>query len=118
MELSEIGVFVGVDMAKTDHFAQATTTDGVELFARPVLNDQTTIEKLIDDAAEHGGVAVVIDMTASNAQLLLAVAADQAVTHPDQVITNINRGRHAVFDMQRFGAVSELVVVFDVIVNQ
>ncbi|MFT6762695.1 MAG: hypothetical protein ACJAXA_001346 [Candidatus Aldehydirespiratoraceae bacterium] len=30
MELSEIGVFVGVDMVKTKHFAQATTTNGVE----------------------------------------------------------------------------------------
>ena len=93
MELSEIGVFVGVDMAKTDHFAQATTTDGVELFARPVLNDQTAIEKLIDDAASHGGVAVVIDMTASNAQLLLAVAVDRQV--PVAYVTGLQMRRAA-----------------------
>ena len=79
MEPSEIGVFVGVDMAKTDHFAQATTTAGDELFARPVLNDQTALEAMIDDAAQHGSVAVVIDMTASAAQLLLTVAAERGV---------------------------------------
>jgi transposase len=93
MELSEIGVFIGVDMAKTEHFAQATTTDGVELFARPVLNDQTAIEKLIDDAAKHGGVAVVIDMTASNAQLLLAVAAQRQV--PVAYVTGLQMRRAA-----------------------
>jgi hypothetical protein len=95
MELSEIGVFVGVDMAKTDHFAQATTTDGVELFARAVLNDQTAIEKLIDDASSHGGVAIVIDMTASNAQLLLAVAAEHQVPVAD-ANRIINRTRDAL----------------------
>ena len=79
MEPSVIGVFVGVDMAKTDHFAQATTTAGDELFARPVLNDQTALEAMIDDAAQHGSVAVVIDMTASAAQLLLTVAAERGV---------------------------------------
>jgi len=93
MELSEIGVFVGVDKAKTDHFAQATTTTGVELFARSVPNDQAAIEKLIDDAAGHGGVPVVIDMTASNAQLLLAVAAERQV--PVAYVTGLQMRRAA-----------------------
>jgi|TARA_R110002110_G_scaffold216489_1_gene430512 hypothetical protein len=95
MELSEIGVFVGVDMAKTDRCAQATTTDGVEVFVRAVLNDQTAIEKLIDDASSHGGVAIVIDMTASNAQLLLAVAAEHQVPVAD-ANRIINRTRDAL----------------------
>jgi len=30
----------------------------------PVLGDQTALEAMIDDAAQHGSVAVVIDMTA------------------------------------------------------
>jgi transposase len=93
MEPSEIGVFVGVDMAKTEHFAQATTTDGVELFARPVLNDQTAIEKLIDDAAAHGRVAIVIDMTASAAQLLMTIAAQQRV--PVAYVTGLQMRRAA-----------------------
>ena len=67
-------MFVGVDMAKGEHYAQAITTGGEELFARPVGNDQAAIEAAIDDGREHGTVALVIDMTASGAQLLLAVA--------------------------------------------
>lgn len=93
MEPSEIGVFVGVDMAKDEHFAQATTTEGVELFARSVLNDQTAIEQLLDDAGAHGDVAVVIDMTASAAQLLLTIAADREV--PVAYVTGLQMRRAA-----------------------
>lgn len=93
MEPSEIGVFVGIDMAKTEHFAQATTTDGVELFARSVLNDQPAIEQLIDDAGGHGNVALVIDMTASAAQLLLTVAAERQV--PVAYVTGLQMRRAA-----------------------
>ena len=40
-----VDVFVGVDMAKQDHYAQAVATSGSELFHRPVLNDEAAIEK-------------------------------------------------------------------------
>lgn len=93
MEPSEIGVFVGVDMAKTEHFAQATTTSGVELFARSVLNDQAAIEQLLDDAGTHGDVALVIDMTASTAQLLLTIAADRGI--PVAYVTGLQMRRAA-----------------------
>ena len=39
----DIDVFVGVDMAKEIHYAQAITTLGEELFHRPVLNDEPAI---------------------------------------------------------------------------
>ena len=94
MHGSEIDVFVGIDMAKTDHFAQVITTGGDEVIARSVLNDQTTIEELLDDAAEHGDrVAVVIDMTASGAQLLLTVAAERRV--PVAYVTGLQMRRAA-----------------------
>ncbi len=79
MNGSDAEVFVGVDMAKAEHYAQAIPTGGVELFGRPVDNDQAVIEAMLDDAGEHGLVALVIDMTASGAQLLLAVAAERGV---------------------------------------
>ena len=79
MDHTMIGVVVGVDMAKGDHFAQAITIDGEELFARPLANDQADIESMIDTASEHGTVALVVDMTASVAQLLLTVAAERGV---------------------------------------
>jgi transposase len=61
--------------------------------SRTVLNDQTAIEKLIDDASSHGGVAIVIDMTASDAQLLLAVAAEHQV--PVAYVTGLQMRRAA-----------------------
>ncbi len=94
MRGSEIDVFVGIDMAKTDHFAQVITTDGDEVLARPVLNDQAAIEQLIGDAQGHGErAAVVIDMTASGAQLLLTVAAQRNV--PVAYVTGLQMRRAA-----------------------
>lgn len=94
MEGSEIDVFVGIDMAKTDHFAQVITTAGEEVIARSVVNDQASIEQLLDDAERHGDrVAVVIDMTASAAQLLLTVAAERLV--PVAYVTGLQMRRAA-----------------------
>ena len=80
-ELTQPGVevFVGVDIAKGDHYACAVTSGGVEVLARPVRNDETAISRLIDDTAEHGEVALVIDTTSSAAALLLEAAAVRGV---------------------------------------
>lgn len=88
-----IDVFVGVDMAKEDHYAQAVTTAGAEVFHRPVLNDEAAIVKLIDDAGAHGRVALVIDMPSSAAQLLLAVAVARQV--PVAYVTGLQMRRAA-----------------------
>lgn len=93
MDHTAIEVVVGVDMAKGDHFAQAVTVDGVELFARSLANDQADIEAAIAAAAEHGRVALVIDMTASVAQLLLSVAAERDV--PVAYVTGLQMRRAA-----------------------
>ena len=77
MSKPQIKVFVGVDMAKEEHYAQAITTDGEELFSRPVQNDQAAIEKMLDAAVVHGPVAVIINMTSSGAQLMLGVMAQR-----------------------------------------
>ena len=79
MSNPDFEVFVGVDMAKGEHYAQAITTQGVELFARPVSNDQAAIEAMLNQASAHGRVAIVVDMTSSGAQLLLGVMAQQGV---------------------------------------
>lgn len=89
----DIDVFVGVDMAKQDHYAHAVTTAGVEVFQRPVLNGQTAIDKLIDDASGHGRVALVIDMPSSAAQLLLSIAHARRV--PVAYVTGLQMRRAA-----------------------
>lgn len=90
---ASIEVFVGIDMAKGDHYAQVVTTTGEEVFDRPVANDEAAIAKLIDDAAEHGPVALVVDQPASGAQLLLAVARGRGV--PVAYVTGLQMRRAA-----------------------
>ena len=79
-EAPDPDVFVGIDMAKGDHFAQAMGRDGAELFKRAVRNDETAIVGLINEARGHGAsVAFVVDQPASGAQLLLSLAAAHGV---------------------------------------
>lgn len=68
-------VFVGVDVAKGDHYACAVTSAGAKVLARGVPNDEAAIGRLIDDAAAHGAVALVIDTISSAASLLIEAAA-------------------------------------------
>ncbi len=75
----DIEVFVGVDVAKGDHYACAVTAAGIEVLARGVRNDEASVGRLIDDAAVHGAVALVIDTTSSAASLLLETAARREV---------------------------------------
>ena len=69
-----VEVFVGVDVAKGDHYACAVTAAGAEVPARGVRNDEAAITELIDEAAACGAVALVIDTTNSAASLLLEAA--------------------------------------------
>jgi transposase len=89
----DIEVLVGIDMAKGEHYAQAVTISGEELFDRAVANDQAAIEAVIEDASVGGRVGLVIDMTASGAQLLLTVAAAREV--PVAYVTGLAMRRAA-----------------------
>lgn len=90
---ASIEVFVGVDMAKGDHYAQVVTRSGDEPFDRPVANDEAETRALIEDAAAYGRVALVIDQPASGAQLLLAVARQAGV--PVAYVTGLQMRRAA-----------------------
>ena len=72
-------VFLGVDIAKGDHYVCAVSAGGETLFSRPVPNDEGAIREVIGDAAGYGRAALVVDMTSSAAVLALAVAAELSV---------------------------------------
>ena len=91
--LAGIEVFVGVDVAKGDHYACAVASAGTEVLARGVPNDEASISRLIDDAAAHGTVALVIDTTSSAASLLLEAAARREV--PVAYVTGLAMRRAA-----------------------
>ena len=88
-----VDVFIGVDIAKGDHYACAATADGREVLAHSVSNDEAAIGRLIDDAAAHGAVALVIDTTSSAASLLLEAAARREV--PVAYVTGLAMRRAA-----------------------
>ena len=88
----DIEVFVGVDIAKGDHYACVVTSAGAEVLARSVRR-RGVIGRLIDDAAVHGTVALVIDTTSSAASLLLETAARREV--PVAYVTGLAMRRAA-----------------------
>ena len=90
---SAVEVFVGVDIAKGDHFASVVTARGEGLFARAVPNDEAAIRRLISDAAEYGRPALVVDTTSSAAVLMLTVAAECQV--PVAYVTGLQMRRAA-----------------------
>ena len=76
---AQVDVWVGLDVGKGEHFADVLDDDGERLFARAVVNDQGDLEALLDRAAGHGTLGLVIDQPGSIAQLALAVAAGRGV---------------------------------------
>lgn len=88
-----VDVFVGVDVAKGDHYACAVTSAGVEVLARAVPNDEAAIGRLVDDAAVHGAVVLVIDTTSSAASLLLEAAVGREI--PVAYVTGLAMRRAA-----------------------
>lgn len=88
-----VEVFVGVDVAKSVHYACAMTAAGVEVLALAVANDESSINQLIGDASAHGAVALVIDTTSSAAALLLEIAARREV--PVAYVTGLAMRRAA-----------------------
>lgn len=68
-------VFLGVDIAKEEHFCHAVTAAGEVLFTGAVSNDEAALDRMIDRAEQTGRAVIVIDTTSSAARLLLGTAA-------------------------------------------
>ena len=75
----ETTVWIGLDIGKTEHFADVLDEAGSPLFARAVANDEAAIEALIARAESFGSPALVVDQPGSLARLVLAVAARRGV---------------------------------------
>lgn len=79
--MSEIEVWVGLDVGKADHHATVIDAGGAALFDRAVRNDEQAIERLLDSAGEHA--ALVIDQPGSIGTLAVAAARSRSPTCPD-----------------------------------
>lgn len=75
----DIDVWIGLDIGKSEHFADALDAAGAPLFSGTVANDEADIEALLDRAAPIGAPALVVDQPGSLASLVLAVAARRGI---------------------------------------
>ncbi len=75
----ETTVWIGLDIGKTEHFAEVLDEAGSPLFAGAVTNDEADIEALIARAESFGSPALVVDQPGSLARLVLGVAARRGV---------------------------------------
>ena len=75
----ETTVWIGLDIGKTEHFADVLDEAGSPLFAGAVANDEAAIEALLARAESFGSPALVVDQPGSLARLVLGVAARRGV---------------------------------------
>ena len=80
MQVDDIGVFIGIDVGKSEHWATALDRDGRRIHDRALPNDESRLRDLYKHLAEHGRVLVVVDQPATIGALAVAVAQDMGVT--------------------------------------
>ena len=57
----EYGVFLGLDVGKTDYHAVALNRDGKRLHDAALPNTEAGLRKLFDKLARHGRILAVVD---------------------------------------------------------
>lgn len=75
-DLSEIGVYLGLDVGKGEHHAVALTPGGKTLYDKALANDELRLRALLAKLVRHGRILVVVDQPASIGALPVAVARD------------------------------------------
>jgi len=74
-EISDVGVFLGLDVGKSAHHGHGLTPAGKKVFDKPLSNDEPKLRAAFDKLkAKFGTVLVVVDQPASIGALPLAVA--------------------------------------------
>ena len=71
---TEYGVFLGLDVGKSDHHAVGLAPNGKRLHDAPLPNTEARLRALFDKLARHGRILVVVDQPASIGALAAALA--------------------------------------------
>lgn len=61
MQVDDVGVFVGIDVGKSEHWAAALDAGGERLFDKALPNDETRLRGLYEKLGAHGRLLVVVD---------------------------------------------------------
>lgn len=76
---AQVEIWIGLDVGKEFHHAVVLDDAGDVIVDRRVTNSEADLVKVLDAAAEHGVVGLVIDQPGSIAQLALALARQREV---------------------------------------
>lgn len=76
---AQVEIWIGLDVGKEFHHVVVLDDAGDVLADRRVVNSEADLVKVLDVAAEHGAVGLVIDQPGSIAQLALALARQREV---------------------------------------
>lgn len=77
IDISGIGVYLGLDVGKGEHHAHGLQPDGKTVLDKPLPNSEPKLRAMLDKlGAKYGTVLVVVDQPASIGALPLAVARD------------------------------------------
>ena len=79
-DLSEIAVYLGLDVGKGEHHAVALTPAGKTMHDKALPNSEPKLRALFAKLARHGRVLVVVDQPASIGALPVTVARDAGCT--------------------------------------
>ncbi|WP_410598082.1 IS110 family transposase [Amycolatopsis sp. lyj-23] len=71
---SSFGVFLGLDVGKSEHHAVGLAPDGKRLHDGPLPNSEAKLRALFDKLARHGTLLVVVDQPATVGALPVTVA--------------------------------------------
>ena len=80
MQVDDVGVFVGIDVGKSEHWAAALDAGGERLFDKALPNDETRLRGLYEKLGAHGRLLVVVDQPATIGALAVAVAQAMGIT--------------------------------------
>lgn len=72
-----IGIFLGLDVGKTEEYACALDREGNKLFNKPLPQVESDLAKLFDALQQHGAVLVVVDQPNTIGALPIAIARDR-----------------------------------------
>ena len=76
METGDIGVFIGIDVGKSEHWATALDRDGRRIHDRALPNDESRLRGLYERLSRKGHPLVVVDQPATIGAQAVAVAQD------------------------------------------
>lgn len=80
MNTTEIDIFLGLDVGKTDHWGCAVTVEGTTIWNKTLPNDEAKLTKVYQDLSAQGAVLVVVDQPATSGALAVAVAQHLCIT--------------------------------------